>query len=78
MAADLASPLVSGRFGRWSTVDALYPGTWQGTGLARVVAHVNGDRSLPALAQLDDGALGSGSGRGVVIADMNAPLWMTR
>ncbi len=71
-AADLSSPLVSGRFGTWSTVDANYPGTWKSTGPARVVGYVNGDRSAPALAQLDDGALAPCSGRGVVIADMNS------
>jgi hypothetical protein len=66
------SPLVSGRSGSWSTIDANYPGTWLNTGKATVVANVNGDPSLPALAQFNVGDLGPASARGVVIADRNA------
>jgi len=66
------SPLVSGRSGSWSTVDTDYPGTWTSTGNATVVASINGDPSLPALAQFDVGDLGPASARGVVIADVDA------
>jgi hypothetical protein len=71
-AADPSSPLVSGRFGTWSLVDTNYAGSWKSTGPVRVVGYLNGSQANPALAQLDDGALAPGSGRGVVIADMNA------
>jgi hypothetical protein len=71
-AVDVVSPLLTGRSGRWSVVDANYPGTWKDTGVARVIAYVDGNRSMPALAQFNDGDLGPGAGRGVVLADMNA------
>jgi len=66
------SPLVSGRSGSWSTIDTNYPGTWTSTGNATAVANVDGDPSLPALAQFNIGDLGPASARGVVIADRNA------
>jgi hypothetical protein len=66
------SPLVSGRSGSWSTVDTDVPGTWMSTGKATVVASLNGNPSLPALAQFNVGDLGPASARGVVIADANA------
>jgi hypothetical protein len=67
-----SSPLVSGRSGSWSIVDTDYPGTWMSTGRATVVASINGNPSLPALAQFNVGDLGPASARGVVIADVNA------
>jgi hypothetical protein len=66
------SPLVLGRSGSWATIETNYPGTWLSTGNATVVAIVNGDPSLPALAQFNVGDLGPASARGVVIADRNA------
>jgi len=66
------SPLVSGRSGSWSTTDTDVPGTWMSTGKATVVASLNGNPSLPALAQFNVGDLGPASARGVVIADANA------
>jgi hypothetical protein len=66
------SPLVSGRSGSWSTIDTNYPGSWLSTGNATVVATVNRTPSLPALAQFNVGDLGPASGRGVVIADVDA------
>jgi hypothetical protein len=71
-AVDVVSPLLTGRSGRWSLVDANYPGTWKDTGVARVLAYVDGNRSMPVLAQFNDGDLGPSAGRGVVLADMNA------
>jgi hypothetical protein len=66
------SPLVSGRAGSWSTIDTNVPGSWMSTGNATVVASINGNPSLPALAQFNVGDLGPASARGVAIADMNA------